>query len=476
MKKKWAILFLVVVGLWGAFMVHRHLKNQDKESQYVEETFSSMTKAAQESPKAGLTYMGMAIKRYKSEKSKYPETLDVLYPDYIKDRSFVEDVAWEYSFDQNNFRLAKTVTIEQRTYTAFVDSQLRPLDVGSERDVRTAAVGETQPASDTSTRPAARRPSPARSQAVATRAPEPPPPERTATRQELDAMKEQMLASMVEAGKQGPPPEEKEKAPPVIYTPVDDAEDVDETVAGKYLTWKNEKGVLGFGNVMYPGGEENLIYRNGKWIRVQRTEADTPLESGQADGSPAPEEGGLVGKHGKTYLAWKDKSGAIGFGNVAYPERDDNLIYHNGQWINTQKEESSTVMDRPPTSAESGTDGVAGKYGDTYLTWKDKSGVIGFGNIMYPELEEYAVYKAGQWVTAGRETPADILENPLSYADTSRDHVARKHGKEVYVWKDRSGTLGFGNMTFPEKDGISAMKSDGAWTKATETTGTGGSE
>ncbi|MFZ5563150.1 MAG: hypothetical protein ACOZBW_03805, partial [Thermodesulfobacteriota bacterium] len=71
MKKKWAILFVVIVVLWIAFMVYRHYKGEEETAQYAEQTFSSMTQAAQESPKAGLTFMGMAIKRYKSEKNQY---------------------------------------------------------------------------------------------------------------------------------------------------------------------------------------------------------------------------------------------------------------------------------------------------------------------------------------------------------------------------------------------------------------------
>ncbi|ABW66857.1 hypothetical protein [Desulfosudis oleivorans] len=472
MKKKWAIVFLVIVAIWIAFLVYRHFKNKEDENQYVAQTFSGMTLAAQKSPKAGLTYMGMAINNYRAQHNKYPETLDALYPNHIQDRAFIDEVNWEYAFDQNNFRLTKTVVIDHRPYTAFVDSQLRPLDVGADGQVRTAAA-ERRPASSgaASSQAGARRSSTRRQDTVA-RPPE-PIPERTATKEELEALKEQLLASLAAAGKQGPAPEEKEKAPPVVYTPVEDAEDVDEAVAGRHLTWKTETGALGFGNVMYPGGEDNLIYRKGKWIRVQRTQEETAVAQPVQTSGLQPEDADLARKYGRTYLAWKDQSGAMGFGNVSYPEKEEGLVYQNEQWVKASEQQINKPAESWLSPPFSDTNDMVQKYTGTHLTWKDKSGALGFGNVTYPDQGQLAVYRAGRWVDTAQTTPADILENPLAYSVTSPDHVGKKYGKDFFVWKDRSGALGFGNI-LPEQAGITVMRPDGSWADAGDTTVTGG--
>ncbi|MDY6831263.1 MAG: hypothetical protein SWC96_05380 [Thermodesulfobacteriota bacterium] len=396
MKKTWAIVFLVIVTIWIAFLVYRHFKSKEDENQYVAQTFSSMTLAAQKSPKAGLTYMGMAINNYRAKHNKYPETLDALYPDHIQDRTFIDEVNWEYAFDQNNFRLTKTVVIDHRPYTAFVDSQLRPLDVGADGQARTAAA-ERRPGSSgaASSQADARRSSTRRQDPVAR--PPDPVPERTATKEELEATKEQLLASLAAAGRQGPPPEEEEDVPPVVYTPVEDAEDVDETVAGRHLTWKTESGALGFGNVMYPGGEDNLIYRKGKWIRVQRTPEETAVAQPVQTSGMQPEDVDLARKYGSTYLAWKDKSGAMGFGNVSYPEKEEGLFYQNEQWVKVSEQQINKPAKGRLSPPLSDTNDMAQKYTGTYLTWKDKSGALGFGNIL-PEQTGIAVMRPdGSW-------------------------------------------------------------------------------
>ena len=288
-------------------------------------------------------------------------------------------------------------------------------------------------------------------------------------------MKEQLLASLVAAGKQGPAPEEKEKTPPVVYTPVEDAEDVDEAVAGRHLTWKTETGALGFGNVMYPGGEDNLIYRKGKWIRGQRTREETAVAQAVQASGPPPEAGDLVRKHGRDYLAWKDKSGVMGFGNVSYPEKEEDMIYQHGQWIKTADRRTDETSKAGPPSPAADTGDVVEKYAGTYLTWKDRSGALGFGNVAYPERDQFVVYRAGRWINAAPTTPADILKNPLAYSIAGRDHVAQKHRKDIFVWKDRSGVLGFGNI-LPEQNGVAVMRPDGSWADLTDATETGGAE
>ena len=81
------------------------------------------------------------------------------------------------------------------------------------------------------------------------------------------------------------------------------------------------------------------------------------------------------------YLVWKDKNGVIGVGNVEYPDKERLVIASLDKW-DTLKDEplpqgQGTVTEERKESAG----GISNKY----LMWKDKNGVVGYGNVQYPE-------------------------------------------------------------------------------------------
>ncbi len=472
MKKSWAITFAIVVAVWIAFLVYRHTKNKEMENAYVQETYSSMTKSAMASPKAGLTFMGMAIKQYRTDTGHYPKTLDALYPNYIKDKSFVDEVPWEYSAGKDNFRLAKTVFINERPYTAYIDKQLRPTDVGEEKKVMVASAKKGQGQSG---KTSAGHTGIKNRGAAFSPMPYAPPPERKISKEELEKSRKKLLEALAKMKEKAKEKKEiKPEKEDLGYLPVADANDVNHGIADKYFTWKTENGVLGFGNVTYPKTGSNLIYKNGKWIKIKKEKKAQTETTVQAESSKNTD---IVEKYSKNFLAWKSENGAIGFGNVTYPEKGEKFVYHNGQWIKAQQKAgekgSATIKGKPKPDIRE----LVKKYGTTFLAWKYKTGAIGFSDTMYPDSGDFSVYAGGKWVAAGHENPADVLANTMAYENNNTleaDRIAKKHGKYFYIWKEPNGTLGFSDFALPDKPGTEVLGNNGEWIKAIDTTGQGG--
>ena len=47
----------------------------------------------------------------------------------------------------------------------------------------------------------------------------------------------------------------------------------------------------------------------------------------------------------------------------------------------------------------------------------------------------------------------------------STDEIASDMSKQVLVWKNKDGTLGFGNVDYPKGDNVSDINVDGVWEK-----------
>jgi hypothetical protein len=100
----------------------------------------------------------------------------------------------------------------------------------------------------------------------------------------------------------------------------------------------------------------------------------------------------------RNYLVWKDKDGVIGFGNVQYPDRERLKVAFSDKW-DTVKEEPLTPSEikKLPAARQQSDDGaVDAGISENYLMWKDKDGVIGFGNVQYPEMKNISHVHAGQ--------------------------------------------------------------------------------
>jgi hypothetical protein len=180
---------------------------------------------------------------------------------------------------------------------------------------------------------------------------------------------------------------------------------------------------------------------------------------------------GVGSELSERYLVWKDKNSVLGFSNVQYPYADQLSIYAIGNWYNVTM---PSPKDREPIASETkiatrkkDPDAVVSSLEGRCLVWKDEQGTLGFGNVQYPEKEPVSVLEADTWIKAQRS---------LSAADTGRDEdlglQKRKSQLEIasdlstrhLVWKDERGTLGFGNIQYPEGNTVSVFQTD-TWSR-----------
>ncbi len=122
-------------------------------------------------------------------------------------------------------------------------------------------------------------------------------------------------------------------------------------------------------------------------------EVETYIETG-----PAPP---IASTLSKKYLVWKDKNGNLGFGNINYPDEKNISICTSDKWLTLaktklpaagQKHENEIMLAlrQKQTSAV--------EHNRRFLVWKNKQGVLGFGNVDYPDRENVSlVYTEGDW-------------------------------------------------------------------------------
>ena len=87
---------------------------------------NQITEIAKKSPRAGLSHMGKALKRYYAENKAYPSRLMDLYPKYLDNKSLIEEIDWYYEPRGDDFYLSKTVIRGKKRIVASIDKTLRP--------------------------------------------------------------------------------------------------------------------------------------------------------------------------------------------------------------------------------------------------------------------------------------------------------------------------------------------------------------
>jgi hypothetical protein len=109
--------------------------------------------------------------------------------------------------------------------------------------------------------------------------------------------------------------------------------------------------------------------------------------------------------------------------------------------------------------------GVEFELSHRYLVWKDKSGVLGFSNLQYPDADRLSICAVGRWYNVkiplpkGQETIYTEAETPRTKKVPGM--IAESFDRRHLVWKDKHGTLGFGNLQYPEGDNVSVLQTDG---------------
>jgi hypothetical protein len=102
------------------------------------------------------------------------------------------------------------------------------------------------------------------------------------------------------------------------------------------------------------------------------------------------------------------------------------------------------------------------------LVWKDQQNTLGFGNVGYPARDRVSVFQDDSWVGVERPPlPADIRaeEDFSPQKGKSAETVASELSTRYLVWKDQLGTMGFGNVGYPEIKNISHVHVNGSWEK-----------
>lgn len=309
MNKNYIIALVVIIVAAGLFFFFRSQKQTEEVEKIHKEAFIKVTDLAKKVPISGLPQMASALKRYHTKYQKYPEQLELLYPEFIPYQPFIEEIEWQYEPQGNNFLLSKTIMRGNKAVAASIDNTMKPT---IEDGVQVAAAGKT---------------SSSRYQAE----------DREEAEEPLLALKPIETIQPIEPlATNEPEPESVIEQPEVISMVEGEiGHGIDSDISKKMLVWRDKNGVLGFGNVIYPGTKNLTIYKNGNWINIKNPAPQavkTPgIEKTPVQTTRQPDK--IATDFSNKFLVWKDKKGNIGYGNVQYPPFE-NIAYIcvNGNW------------------------------------------------------------------------------------------------------------------------------------------------
>jgi hypothetical protein len=235
----------VVLVFVAGFFVYRHTKREAGFDEDAKKQATMMVAMAKTSPIGGLTQMGSSLKRYEQDNGKFPHTLDQLYPEYISHRAFIDEIPWEYTAEAHQFLLKKRFTLKGRRVVASVDKSMKPriqtgmMVASAGGVVQKIASGEPETGVGSQTPVSGKAPfigeKEKRLQALL-KEPMPPKPVHIA-KEETKYLTE-------------PVPEA------FTVLSAEECTDFRPEVGQEHLVWKDNGGVIGFGNVEYPGTEK----------------------------------------------------------------------------------------------------------------------------------------------------------------------------------------------------------------------------
>ena len=270
MENKYIVAMSVVLVFVAGFFVYRHTKQAAEFDEDVKKQASLYVAMARTSPIGGLTQMATALKKYEKKNGTFPATLDQLYPQYIGYRSFIDDIPWEYTGETHQFTLKKRFTMKGRRMIASIDKAMEPrIQTG----LMVAGIGGG-------------------SQGVASGEPKTDGGSQTSVSGKGASLgeKERRFQALLKQ----PMPSQAVKVPEeevkYLSEPVPDAfsilgteacTDLPAEVGQEHLVWKDQEGVIGFGNVDYPRAKRMAILEDGKWLSVERPRMEIPAQEEQ---------------------------------------------------------------------------------------------------------------------------------------------------------------------------------------------------
>jgi hypothetical protein len=275
MENKYIVAISVVLVFVVGFFVYRHTKKQAEFDDDAKKQASVMMAMARTSPLSGLAQMAMALKKYETENGRFPRTLDQLYPEFIGHRGFIDEIPWEYTAEAHQFLLKKRFTMKGRRMIASVDKTMQPkIQTG----VMVASIGGTAEevvSGGPKTNGGAGAP-------VAGKAPSVAEKEKRLQALLKQPTSEQTVVVPEEETKylSEPVPE------PFSILGAEECTDFPLEVGQRHLVWKDKEGIIGFGNVEYPGASRMAILTDGQWVSVERARMETEEPAYTASQTP----------------------------------------------------------------------------------------------------------------------------------------------------------------------------------------------
>jgi hypothetical protein len=133
-----------------------------------------------------------------------------------------------------------------------------------------------------------------------------------------------------------------------------------------------------------------------------------------------------------------------------------------------QKRTSAVLLARRPkvtSVVESGVVSEAEReVSRRYLVWRDNNGTLGFGDAQFPATESRTIFDEGNWYDVTIPMPQEMaaVGSDTQFADTEADPeeiLSRMDGRYL-VWKGEKGTLGFGNIAYPQEERVTVFTDD----------------
>lgn len=525
MQKKYIIAVVLVAIVWTGFMVYRHQRNKQGATSYQDRTQKQMQEIAKKSPRGAMVLIGRALDRYHKEHHQYPAKLQDIYPKYMAHKSLLEKTNFYYERKGEDFYLSTTFTVDRRTIVAYMEKDLRPqVDMGTMvaaptpvkqpkavqevsgvKKVELSAEARTALARENLIN-ALRRgafnvaavsiPNREEQRLIAAAMP------RVISESEAASDLEPELGHryLVWKGPTGvlgfsdvqypdsdrlsvyvygrwydikmPKRQREDMTRPKAVKAASKPRpgDIAAKIEGGCLVWKDDRGTVGFGNVQYPPRHLAAVFESNIWTDMERQYL--PIDDAGGETIAEPEKKSvdrIASQFGSQYLVWKGKKGVLGFGDTQYPQTGLDLVYDNAQWVGTarsvQGPETDAAENRTAQTKRSSEE-IASEFAGKFLVWRGKDGSLGFGNVQYPGQNLELVFDADRWVQAGQAQPVDkgrAAQREKATEKTSHENLAAAMSNRYLVWKDKWGTLGFGDVQYPDMDRIVGVHVDGRW-------------
>ncbi|MEJ2639269.1 MAG: hypothetical protein P8010_06810 [Desulfosarcinaceae bacterium] len=169
------------------------------------------------------------------------------------------------------------------------------------------------------------------------------------------------------------------------------------------------------------------------------------------------------------FYCWKNDDGSYGYSNVQYPDRRKLEKFDGDHWMVVKTEFNHRPQPPEDATGKDGESELAAldrHKAHSLIVWRDTQGLIGFGNVQYPQSDAVEQYEAGRWTALSnvRNIQDDVAEGALPAPTEPQDidHIAARNSGDYMVWQDEAGRVGFSNVQYPQEKAIQQYQA-GEW-------------